>query len=208
MKFLDLKSLTPVVVAALALMMVPAALGQQFKVEADEAEFEGYPSPTFDAGVSKKFKPKEWLEIEARIQVQMAPEPKSKTCDRVLVKWYVLVENPEKSGTYYLLTKDVEHVNIPLEEEVYCSVYLSPASVRRLLGTDRNGKKAVYSVGYEVVINGVVQGGATTKSKMGWWNSPSPKIARTDSVPLLDKTQTPFRNMWWDRYAEVNEERR
>ncbi len=208
MKRLLLKTFVPAVFAAMALMATPTASGQQFKVEADQAEFEGYPSPQFDAGVSKKFRAKEWLEIEAKIQVQMSPEPKSQTCDRILVKWYVLVENPEKSGTYYLLTKDVQHVNLPLGEEVYCSVYLSPASVRRLLGTDRNGKKAVFSVGYEVVVNGVVQGGSTTKSKMGWWNTPSPKIARTDSVPLLSKDETPFRNMWWDRYAEVDPDRR
>jgi hypothetical protein len=27
-------------------------------------------------------------------------------------------------------------------------------------------------------------------------------------VPLLTKSETPFANMWWDRYAEVSVERR
>jgi hypothetical protein len=208
MKFTLFKTLTPALLATLACLITSTAHGQKITVDADEAEFEDYPSPQFDAGVAKKFRPKEWLEIEAKLNVTMDPEPPTKTCDRVLVKWYVLVDNPEKSGTYYMLTKDVEHVNIPLGEDVYCSVYLSPASVRRLLGTDKNGKKAVDRVGYEVIVNGVLKGGSSTKGKAGWWNVASPKVARTTAVPLLSKIETPFRNMWWDRYAEVSEDRR
>ena len=30
----------------------------------------------------------------------------------------------------------------------------------------------------------------------------------TDLVPLLNKAETPFAPMWWDRYAEVSAERR
>jgi len=26
-------------------------------------------------------------------------------------------------------------------------------------------------------------------------------------VPLLNKNETPFRAMWWDRYAEISEQR-
>ena len=208
MKIPCLKSLSPAVIALLALMVGQSALGQKATVEADEAQFEDFPSPQFDAGVSKKFRPKEWLEIEGKINVKLDPAPPSETCERMTVKWYVLVDNPEKSGTFYLLTKTVEHVNVPLGEDVYSSVYLSPASVRRLLGTDKNGKKAVDRVGYEVLINGEVKGGSSSKGKAGWWNVASAKVARTDSVPLLNKTETPFRNMWWDRYAEVAEDRR
>ena len=119
------------------------------------------------------------------------------------MKWYVAVKNPEKPGTMLLLTKDVEHVNIPLEEDVYCSVYLSPASIKRLTGTDRGGKSAVEAVGYEILINGVKVAEDTTKCKTGWWNAASDKISRSDAVPLLNKSETPFANRWWDRYAEV-----
>jgi hypothetical protein len=138
----------------------------------------------------------------------MAPEPKSKTCDRLTVKWYVAVKNPEKPNTMLLLTRDVEHVNIPLEEDVYVSVYLSPASLKRLTGSDRGGKSAVEAVGYEILINGVKVAEDTTKFKTGWWNAASDKISRSDAVPLLNKTETPFANSWWDRYAEVSDPRR
>jgi hypothetical protein len=159
-------------------------------------------SPELAGGKQKAFKPKDWLEIETKVRASMAPEPKSKTCDRMTVKWYVAVKNPEKPNSMLLLTRDVEHVNIPLEEDVYVSVYLSPASLKRL-GSERGGKDAVEAVGYEILINGVKVAEDTTKFKPGWWNAASEKISRSDAVPLLNKSETPFSNSWWDRYAEV-----
>lgn len=193
---------------AISLMANNLASAQKFKVEADEPSFDDLQSPQYSGGKQKSFKPKDWLEIEMPLTVQMAPEPKSQTADSILVKWYVAVKNTEKSGTMHLLTKDVTHVNIPLNEEIFVSVYLSPASLRRLTGSDRGGKGAVESVGYEVLINGQLQAKGTTKFAEGWWNASSDKISRNDSVPLLNKMETPFANHWWDRYAEIQAERR
>jgi hypothetical protein len=180
---------------------------QAYKVESTGPIFEDIPSPEFALPFQKKFKPKDWLEIEAPLKVLMAPEPSSKTAERIVVKWYVAVENPEKRGTYLLLTKDITHVNVPLNEEIFTSVYLSPASVKRLTGSDRGGKKAVNLVGFEVLANGEKIGQYTSGGKAGWWNVASSKISRSESVPLLDKSMTPFANLWWDRYAEILDER-
>jgi hypothetical protein len=107
-----------------------------------------------------------------------------------------------------LLTKDIEHVNVPLDEPIMSSVYLSPASLKRLTGSDKVGKRAVEYVGYEVLVNGEKVASETSKGKAGWWNVASPSISRSDSVPLLNKSETPFSNMWWDSYAEISTERR
>jgi hypothetical protein len=194
--------------AIFAVVSTPRADAQAYKVDAKKPDFDDFPSPEFSGGKQKNFKAKEWLEIEASIKVQMAPEPPSKTADRILVKWYVAVENPDKKGTYLLLTKDITHVNVPLGEEVFSSVYLSPASVRRLSGYDRAGKSLVYLVGYEVLVNGEKVAQETSKGKEGWWNTASDKISRSESVPLLDKSESAFAHMWWDRYAEILKERR
>lgn len=184
-----------------------SALGQAAKVAGEKPSFDDLPSPEFSGGKQKSFKPKDWLEIETKIKVSMSPEPKSKTCDSLTVKWYVAVKNPEKPGSMLLLTKDIEHVNVPLEEEVYCSVYLSPASLKRLTGSDSGGKSAVEAVGFEILIDGVKVAEETTKFRPGWWNAASDKISRSDTVPLLNKAETPFGNMWWDRYAETLDSR-
>ena len=121
------------------------------------------------------------------------------------MKWFIAVKNPEKPSTMLLLTKDIEHVNAPLDEDIYCSVYLSPASIKRLTGSDKGGKGAVEIVGYEVLVNGEKVAQETSKFQAGWWSKASDKISRSETVPLLNKSETPFSTMWWDRYAEVSE---
>ena len=190
-------------ISALALVL-PAgnAYGQQAKVMGDKPAFDDLPSPEFSGGKQKTFKPKDWLELEAKLRISMSPAPLSKTCERLIVKWYVAVKNPEKSCSMLLLTKDIEHVNAPLDEDVYCSVYLSPASIKRLTGFDRAGKSSVEVVGYEVLINGERVFQETSKFKVGWWSIPTDKISRSETVPLLKKSETPFSAMWWDRFIE------
>jgi hypothetical protein len=180
-----------------------SAVAQAVKVTAEKPSFDDLPSPTdFGGAKSKSFKPKDWLEVETKLKFQMAPAPKSQTLERMTVKWYIAVKNPEKSGTFLLLTKDIEYVNIALDEDVFSSVYLAPASLKRLTGSDRAGKGSVEYVGFEVLVNGEKLAADTNKGQVGWWNAASDKISRTDTVPLLSKKETPFGVMWWDRYAE------
>ncbi len=184
------------------------AVAQAAKATTEKPSFDDLPSPEFGGTKNKSFKPKNWLEVEAKFNLAMRPEPKSGIAERVLVKWYVAVQDPERSGRYLLLTKDVNHVNVPLNEDVYTSVYLSPGSLRRLTGSDRAGKRAVHMVGFEILVNGEKVGQETSQGEAGWWNTASDRISRSETVPLLSKADTPFSNMWWDRYAEVETERR
>ena len=191
-----------------ASLSIGNSYGQAAKVVGEKPVFEDLPSPEFSGGKQKSWKPKDWLEIETKLNIALSPEPPSKTCEKITIKWYIAVKNPDKAGTFLLLTKDIQHVNVPLHEEVYCSVYISPGSIKRLTGSDKNGKSSVEFVGYEVLINGEKVAQETNKGKPGWWNAASEKISRSESVPLLSKAETPFSNMWWDRYAEVGVERR
>ena len=176
-------------------------------VDAEKPVFDDLLSPEFGGSERKPFKPKEWLDIEAKIKVQLSPEPKSKTADEVVVKWYVAVKNPEKSGYFLLLTKTITHINVPLNEDIYTSIYMSPASIVRLTGNAKGGKNAVEYVGYEVLVDGQVKISKTDKGPDNWWTKSSEKISTSVSVPLLSKNETPFANMWWDRYAEVKPEK-
>lgn len=204
------KSVTVAASVIITGLMLGSALGQAPKLIAEKPTFDDLQSPEFmlsGGGRQKPFKSKNWLEIETKINIGGGAASKGKVCERLTVKWYVAVKNPDKAGTMLLLTKDVEHVNIPYDEEVYCSVYLSPVSIKRITGSDRPGKSSVEYVGYEVLVNGVKVLEETSKGRVGWWNAASDKISRNESVPLLNKAETPFRAMWWDRYAEVSEGR-
>lgn len=208
MNVLVKKSLSFTASILIAGLSIGSAFGQAAKVVGEKPSFDDLPSPEFSGGKQKAFKPKDWLEIETKLKISLSPEPKSKTCEKLTVKWYIAVKNPEKAGSMLLLTKDIEHVNAPLDEDIFCSVYLSPASIKRLTGSDKGGKNAVEAVGYEVLINGEKVATETSKFKAGWWNAASDKISRSETVPLLNKSETPFSTMWWDRYAEVAGDRK
>ncbi|MFU8892835.1 MAG: Amuc_1102 family pilus-like protein [Luteolibacter sp.] len=152
----------------------------------------------------KRFTPRDWVEIEAAVKLETRPVPPSGMVDRLIVKWYIAISNPDKRGEYFLLSREVTHVNVPIDEEFFSSVYLSPSSVRRITGNFRNADKAVAMIGCEVLFNGEVIGVAANRGATdNWWSIASPKISASDSVPLLTKPETPFAAMWWDRYAEV-----
>jgi hypothetical protein len=203
------KSLSLAATAFIAALSISNVFGQASKVVGEKPVFDDLPSPQFSGGGKDKgFKPKDWLEIETKLRISLAPEPPSKTCEKITIKWYIAVKNPEKPTSMLLLTKEIEHVNVPLEEDIFCSVYLSPGSIKRLTGSDKGGKAAVEYVGYEVLVGGEKKVEETNKGKAGWWNTASDKISRSETVPLLSKLETPFSNMWWDRYAEVSAERR
>ena len=203
------KSLTVGACALFVAFTLPHASAQTVTATVGKLTSDALLSPQFSVRGTEKggFKPKEWLEIETSVNLTMNPEPKSMTCDRLTIKWYVVVKDTERSGRFLLLTRDVEHVNIPVKDDVYCSVYLSPASVRRLTGGDRASSRMVERVGYEILVNGVKVAQESSKGDPGWWNAASEKISRSDAVPLLSKNETPFAHLWWDRYAEVSESR-
>ncbi len=195
--------ITAAIVAVTTVLVADRADAQAVKVSAESPSFDTLLSPEFSGGKQKAFRAKNWLEMETKIRVAMSPEPASKTSDRLTIKWYVAIENPERRGHLLLLTRDVEHVNIPLGEDVYCSIYLSPASIKRITGSDRASKRSIEAVGFEILVNGVKVAEDTSKFRVGWWSAASDKISRSDAVPLLSKNETPFSSMWWDRYAEV-----
>jgi len=197
------------VVLAFAALFVPATLNAQQKANVGKIVFDALPSPTVSSGKEKSFKPKDWLEAEAEITIPAsnAEQKKIGFIDQVTVKWYVAVKGVEGAKGPVKLSKDITHINVPVDEAFYTSVYLSPNLFKRLTGKDRANKEALEVVGLEVLINGVKVGEGTSKMKEGWWNSSS-LADMSSKFPLLNKNETPFKMLWWDRYAEISEERR
>ena len=192
---------------AAAICTLPEPADAQMRARADAAlpTAEILQSPEIPSQTKqKRFTPRDWVEIEAAIKVQTAPVPPSGMVDRLVVKWYLAVANPDKPREFLLLTREVTHANVPIEEEIFSSIYLSPSSVRRLTGDYRGGAKAVEMIGYEVIFNGEVVGSAVNRgSRPEWWKIASDKISASDAIPVAIKPETPFAAMWWDRYAEV-----
>ncbi|MFT4177200.1 MAG: hypothetical protein QM627_11160 [Luteolibacter sp.] len=180
------------------------SFGQAARATVEKPKFDTLPSPEFSGGGKQKdFKPKDWLEVEAKVRLEMQPTPKTNTCDKVEVIWYVAAPNPDKAASFYKIKRTVTYMNVPVGEDVYVSAYLSPASMKRLTGNDGAGKRALRYVAVEVRVNGQVVGSASD-GPQNWWNQASDKVSETSVVKLMDKSETPFNAMWWDRYPEID----
>ena len=196
--------LTTAVLSAVFVAGTSTASAQaKFKVE--KPEFDALESPDLGGNTGKKrFSPKDWLEMEVKFNVEdVRPVARDGFVDRVEIRWYVAVENPGGKG-YWPLEKQVTHTNVELDEDLYASVYLSPAAVKRLSGSDRAGKNVIWGVAGEITINGTTETFNSQGTK-DWWKSGN--LSRTDKVPLLNKNETPFKSLWWDRYAQIQERR-
>lgn len=165
----------------------------------------GMDSPTVNPGGREmSFKPKQWMLLEAKMNVQAAPAPKTGYLDSIIVRFYVAAKNPESKGQeYVLLKKEIKYVNVPLGSEVYACVFLSPSSIKRLTGSETITGNMFNNYGVEIVYGGKPVAADSHRQKVGWWNISSPSLVPSGSFPLLDKNETPFSIFWYDRYPEI-----
>ncbi len=199
--------------SALLMLVLPASFAMaQYKVQVDKPEIVAVKSPDFkNLMAKKKFKPSEWLEVEVKFKVEVSSKAKKKVkfLDKVLIKWFIAAKTPENGKGMILLEKEVMHVNVPVGKEIYASVYLSPNSVLRLTGNDRVSKAVFEEVGGEIRVNGMEahknSGFFSMNKQSKWWTNAN--LSRYDKIPLLNKNETPFKIMWYGRYAEIENKR-
>ncbi len=198
--------------SALLMVVLPSSFAMaQYKVEMDKPEIAEITSPDLGGDSAKKnFKPKDWMEVEMKIKLEAKDKDKL-FADKMTVKWHIAAKNPDKGGKgFIMLEKEVTHVNVPIGEDIYVSVYLSPNSLKRLTGGDRISKSDINDVGGQIIVDGQEpvdskKGYFTMDKKAGWWTSGS--LSRYDKIPLLNKDETPFKILWYSRYAELEEEK-
>ena len=152
-----------------ALTFLAAPVHAQGKAELGTLVFDDIPSPEVNSGKAKAFKPKDWLEVEVgmKIPATSADQKKAGFINQVTVKWYIAMDNPDAKGVIKL-SKTINHINVPIDEEIFSSVYMSPSALKRLTGKDKAGKSSVKAVGVEVLVDGVKVGEASDKQKAGW----------------------------------------
>jgi hypothetical protein len=157
--------------------------------------------------VKKRWRPKDWLEIEVPFEAK-APANKRdmKFYETLSFKYYIYVDSPEKEKRKILIA-DVTHVNIPIGEAMASVVYLSPQDILSLTGATRAVPNMITMWGIEV-FNGTQlvgfissRGKSPTQAGAQWWKGDN----APPQVPglLRNKTQTPFAPLWYDYHAPV-----
>ncbi|MBP7950798.1 MAG: hypothetical protein KA004_14195 [Verrucomicrobiales bacterium] len=176
-------------------------------------EINGQKAPDFTVKntTEKKFKAKDWLEIEFELECK-APKAAPKTTkflDELSVTFYAYLE-PKDSSKRKILKAKVTYINVPVDEVTHCVVYLSPATILNLTGDRMADKALVRFAGAEAEYGGGVVGRWSSEGKSYWWTpevlAKSAKAPPVEEGRLLPKHKTPFAPLWFDYYMEEKTE--
>ncbi len=128
-----------------------------------------------------------WLEIE----VQFAAGPEFS--DELTVKYFVLFNGK-------LLTGEVTHANIPAGRENRSVIYIPPRTLQRLMLGRTITNTALQNVAVQIVEQGAIKDEMSMqRGAPGQWFATLPQVAGL----LLNKNETPFSPLYWDRYLQI-----
>ena len=132
-----------------------------------------------------------WLEVE--VEFAAAPE----FTDELAVKYFILV-----SGK--LLTGEVTHVNVPAGRENRSVMYVSPKTLARVMGNRPLAPNSVQNIAVQLVQQGAVKHELSAERTQPNWYATMPQIAGL----VLNKNETPFAPLYWDRYEQIKTQAR
>jgi hypothetical protein len=158
----------------------------------------------------KRVSPKDWIEIEPEFKTLRSPsDKKAEVIPELTFKYYVYLNGSVKDNAR-ILTAEVIHTNVPIDEVLHSVVYISPSAILRVTGKPEGNVGLVSAYGVEVSKGGEIVGfysqlGATkmnnpNDAKAKWWEA---KSAPQMEPALLSKPQTPFAPLWGDFHADV-----
>jgi hypothetical protein len=172
-------------------------------VKIKKAEIAQQKAPDFSlkgATTDKKFKAKDWLELEFELEIKAPKNAKSNQhfLDELQLKYYVYLE-PADATKKKTLTAEVNYINAPIGETTHSVVYLSNATLVNLTGDKVVSKGHVKYYGVEVYSGGKLVGRHSSTAGV-WWTSP--KAPPVEAGRLQQKSKTPFAPLWFDYYLE------
>jgi hypothetical protein len=127
-----------------------------------------------------------WLEVE--VEFAAAPE----FTDELTLKYFVLVNGK-------LLTGEVTHVNVPAGRENRSVMYVSPRAFARVLGNRALTPNTVQNIAVQIVQQGTVKSELSQDRAQPGWFASMPALAGS----VLNKNETPFAPLYWDRYEQI-----
>ncbi|MGZ4983592.1 MAG: Amuc_1102 family pilus-like protein [Chthoniobacterales bacterium] len=127
-----------------------------------------------------------WLEVE--VEFTSAPE----FSDELTFKYYVLVGNK-------VLTGEVTHMNVPAGRENRSVMYVPPKVLARFNAGRAVTLASVGNIAVQIVQQGAVKSELSLERMAANWFGTLPQV----SGLLLNKNETPFAPLYWDRYEQI-----
>jgi hypothetical protein len=146
-------------------------------------------SPEFNYNGAETFRTNardRWLEVE--VEFSAAPE----FTDELTLKYYIALNGK-------LLTGEVTHVNILGGKELHSVMYVSPRSLAHFMGNRPLTANSVENVAVQILQQGAVKNELSLTRAHPQWFATLPQV----SGFLLNKNETPFAPLYWDRYEQI-----
>jgi hypothetical protein len=132
-----------------------------------------------------------WLEVE--VEFAAAPE----FTDELTFKYFILINNK-------LLTGDVTHANILAGRENRSVIYVPPAALSRVLNNRPVTPTSVQNIAVQIVQGGAVKDETSLVRAPAQWYTTIPAL----NGLVLNKNETPFAPLYWDRYVQIKKQAR
>ncbi len=127
-----------------------------------------------------------WLEVEAEFSA--APE----FTDELTFKYFMLIGGK-------LLTGEVTHTNVAAGRENRSVMYVSPRTLARLMGNRPVAPNSIQNIAVQIVQQGAVKSELSLDRAAPQWFAAMPQVAGF----VLNKNETPFAPLYWDRYEQI-----
>ncbi len=127
-----------------------------------------------------------WLEVE--VTFSAAPE----WTDELTFKYYILFNGK-------LLTGEVTHTNIPAGRDNRSVMYVAPRTLDRFGGKRVVTANMIQNVAVQLMQQGAVKSESTLQRAPPQWFTTIPQVAGY----VLNKNETPFAPLYWDRYEQI-----
>ena len=160
-------------------------------------------SPNFSFTGAEQFQPDQrdkWLEVEVEYTAT------ADFTEEATFKYYILVGGK-------LLTGEVTHVNIASGKGLRSVMYVPhgggiphrairdepPRALDHVMGNRQVGVNAVENIAVQVVQAGTVKDAFSLQRARADWFTTLPAVPNM----VLNKNETPFASLYWDRYAQI-----
>ena len=128
----------------------------------------------------------QWLEVEATFASVPA------FTDELTFKYFILFNGK-------LLSGEVTHTNIPAGRENRSVMYVSPRTLSRFSNNRPVTPNAVQNIAVQIVQQGAIRSELSLSLAPPQWYATLPQT----SGFVLNKNETPFAPLYWDRYEQI-----
>jgi hypothetical protein len=170
------------------LAVLPAAWGQGgFQITKIQPSIIRTPDYQYQGDQRRTPQSERWLEVEVEFTAD------AEYTEEATFKYYILLVGK-------CLTGEVTHVNIPKGRELRSVMYLAPRTLTRLLEGKTMTAVSIEDVGVQILVRGQVLATRSFKARgeVPWWQS----MQQINGL-VLNKNETPFAPLYWDRYEAI-----